>query len=542
MRAFLEKNSKIVLLILIICQCLFAFYWGTKKANFYWDEYFTFQNAHYLTNYAGGGQYISESDVIKHNEWMDSRVVRDKFVVGDEESILNEGLAYTIKTFFSYKPYMILLNIWETAFFNGRVSKWSGISINIILLALNQIVLYSLTKKVSNSKAMAMFVVALYGFSGMCVSMTIFVRHYMWVTLMMTLATLLITEIFTSEGIVKNVLYELLLGVVSYLAYLNCPLVILYVGFMVLFVSLMCGFLHKWGKIIYFSLPILGGGLLYVLLFTNYFDYVINPTEHITTTSLSSLSGLLASAEGFGISVAFERIVKSIKVIGQMGFGSTKFLGIIVLVSIILLIKNRSYINWKSFCNPTFFIIVLSLIGFYVFSIVYYFWAEERYISYIVPEILMIIGIVFYVAMKTMGESAVRSMVAGCVLLTVIFTFVYKPITMLFPEDKEVIEYVSSPENNSVMIYTVENNPDTYIAPIMFAPENAEVMYWDWKEYDPTLFREHMLVWVPIQYGVMYGDFSGETDYVSALFDGLGYTVTDTMTTYNYVIYVVDKI
>ena len=154
----------------------------------------------------------------------------------------------------------------------------------------------------------------------------------------------------------------------------------------------------------------------------------------------------------------------------------------------------------------------------------------------------MIIGIVFYVAMKTMGESAVRSVAAGCVLLTVIFTFVYKPITMLFPEDKEVIEYVSRPENNSVMIYTVENNPDTYIAPIMFAPENTEVLYWDWKEYDPTLFREHMLVWVPIQYGVMYGDFSGETDYVSALFDGLGYTVADTMTTYNYVIYVVDKI
>ena len=184
MKAIRKEQAAVIVVIAI--QLIFMVYWGTQKSGYYVDEFFTYDNAHYLSASTPKRIKLYDADFLTYDEWHEISELKSTLTVTREEALLHDPAGYNIKVWFTRYPYMVLFHYVQALFFEGELSKWSAIALNIVLFLLNQILLYRLAHGISGDRTAAVLAVALYGFTGMAASMTVYVRFYMLVTLWMT--------------------------------------------------------------------------------------------------------------------------------------------------------------------------------------------------------------------------------------------------------------------------------------------------------------------------------------------------------------------
>ena len=204
------KKEQIAIIIVIAVQFIFMLYWGIQKSGYYVDEFFTFDNAHYISASTPARIKLYDAEFLTYDKWHKISDLKSTLSVKREESLFSDSLGYNIKMWLTGQPYMVLLNYVQAIFFEGKLSKWSAVSMNILLFLLNQLLLYRLAVGIAKDKTAAALAVAIYGFSGMAASMTVYVRFYMLVTLWMTLYTYLHWIMWQEENIKKNLLWEFL--------------------------------------------------------------------------------------------------------------------------------------------------------------------------------------------------------------------------------------------------------------------------------------------------------------------------------------------
>lgn len=126
------KKEQMVFIIIIMIQLISMVYWGTQKNGYYVDEFFTFDKAHYLSQSTPKRVKLYDADFLTYDEWHDISELKSTLTVTRDESLLADPAGYNLKMLITKSPYMALLNYVQAVFFEGRLSKWSAISINIL--------------------------------------------------------------------------------------------------------------------------------------------------------------------------------------------------------------------------------------------------------------------------------------------------------------------------------------------------------------------------------------------------------------------------
>lgn len=167
-----EKRIWIAALILLLCtQIITIMYFGSKKAGFHEDEYYSF----YSTNRSAG---LFEPD----REWMDKDTIRNEFVVLQGERF-RYGLVATVQSWDVHPPFFYFLLHTVCSFFPGVFSKWLGISVNMIAFCLNFALLSWLTYMVTGrNRELTLLAAMVYGFNPIIISGVMFIRMYEWLT------------------------------------------------------------------------------------------------------------------------------------------------------------------------------------------------------------------------------------------------------------------------------------------------------------------------------------------------------------------------
>ncbi len=167
-----NKNIQhnLILLGVLILQILLMVYFGTQKAGFHQDEYYSF----FSTNRTLGFYYPDR-------EWQSAETIRNEFTVLKGEGY-NYGLVKQVQSWDVHPPlyYWILHTVCSV--FYGTFSKWIGIGINLVAFVVSFILLNMLTKSIGMNRELGMLTLVAYGFNPMTISCVMFIRMYMLLT------------------------------------------------------------------------------------------------------------------------------------------------------------------------------------------------------------------------------------------------------------------------------------------------------------------------------------------------------------------------
>ncbi len=169
------RKKGIILVIIIAVQVLFLGYAGAKKQEFHIDEIYS-----YTLSNSYHADKISHDDRL-WNTWISGNDLHDLLTVQKGERFAYSTV-YRNNTTDCHPPLYYWIMHTVCSLTPGRFSKWSGLSINIGLFALTGVFIFLISNEVIGSEKWKFLPVVLWGFSGLAVDTTTFIRMYMMLT------------------------------------------------------------------------------------------------------------------------------------------------------------------------------------------------------------------------------------------------------------------------------------------------------------------------------------------------------------------------
>ncbi len=529
------KKEQMVFIIIIMMQLISMVYWGTQKNGYYVDEFFTFDKAHYLSQSTPKRVKLYDADFLTYDEWHDISELKSTLTVTRDESLLADPAGYNLKMLITKSPYMALLNYVQAVFFEGRLSKWSAISINILFFLLNQIILYRLTLRISEDRSAAIMTVMLYGFSGMAASMTVYVRFYMLITFWMTLYTYLHVLMWQEDSIRKNLVMEFGAVAILYLAYKNSPLAVIQgVGVIGAFlVGLMMR--KRYRQAVVYGLPVVGGGVMYVLLKTDYIGYVLHPEKfadaditNIATESL--LENFLALTPGSAV----DRSIELARLICQYLFGHILVLGgYLLLASGLLILSLYTKRDKTKDADWKFFFLAVCPCAFYCVVSICLDLEVIRYNSSIFPELAVCVCVfVMYLAGKSDRRRLAAVLMGIIVLGQAAFTAYLPRVDYLYQDEKQAVEQIQSYQGIDSVVVDYHFDDKIMYECLAFAREDTRVMFISNENIDYGAWNNDILLWIRAGEG---------QEIIQKLAESGDYTVIEAGSTHESDVYFVSK-
>ena len=209
----MKRYFSLVLIILLLVGNVI--YWGYQKEGFHVDEMFSYEQ---IGNTEYPKPHYDRPDEPCMNTWHSREYYEDYLTVSD-------GEAFDIAAFYNsasmngaHPPlYLMLLGMTVSAVSPNRFTKWSGMTLNILLYVLSLLIIYDLAKRVLKKENLALLIVFLTGICVGIVSIAIFIRPYMLLTFF-TVAfadihiSMLVKQLRDSGG--KRILYYVVVGLI----------------------------------------------------------------------------------------------------------------------------------------------------------------------------------------------------------------------------------------------------------------------------------------------------------------------------------------
>ena len=459
----LMEKPVLVFCVIVFVQLLIIMFWGNKKSNFYWDEYYTYNNAHYISNGSMEMSYVFLSPTLKEGEWMNMSELKEYFIapLPSESQMYNDSIPRIMK-YVIYRMYYLLLALMETLLFPEMISKWSGILLNMALFIICQIFLYKLAKYVSGNTNIALLSVLFFGCCGEIISMAVFVRFYVMVFTFLLIATYLHALMWEGQKWYINIIYEVISALLVFIAFGNSELACIYGALLVGCFSLGLMIKKRWKQFCYYSLPIGGAGALYLLIKTDYIKAFFFPEKVVNSHAAAQDAEywLVDAYASISVKEIIRRTGITTSILGNYLLGHkiifwVVFAGLIVLIFLCI----RKYIDAKKKMNVNggsafvssdnenknlefYYIMLGTVVGYIIFSVLICLW-ENRYYSLMFPE-LVILGIGGIYLMTQYLEKEKMGRVILCVLtvMMLILTYSIPQIDNLYVEDKDITNQV----------------------------------------------------------------------------------------------------
>lgn len=448
-----EKQRYLFWGVITVIQILIITYWGTQKENLYWDEFYTLERAHYISDSTPGDHWIDDDPEYKIGEWLPVSMIQDTLVVTREESILNDSFFSSLRKMLKSYNYSVLLNLFSVLISPGKISIWPSIILNIILFVINQLVLFTLCMRGFTDSIQALFATAFYGFTSMCVSMATYVRFYMFATLLTTLFTYFVYLYYLTKDSErrKRIIYLTLAALTIYIGYGNAQYVIIYAGFLALVLSLFIFFIQGWKRFLYFAIPVFGGGLVYVGLKTPYLKLLYD-FEEAYAESEGALTATLDQIVEFDIRLLPGRIMEMGHNFGRYLFGSYfVMIGFLVLLIGMTLIYRLADNIEERKMDSFFRIIAFTLILYFAFFIALKLYEQIRYVSYVFPMLSVVLAAAVFNTFRDIKKNYILALV---LIISVILSVNFKAkVDFLYTGDRYNIDKARALDADSMIVY-----------------------------------------------------------------------------------------
>lgn len=273
-----KRRAAVVLAAIIALQCAVMAYWIGRKTNFHVDDLYSFQYAHCFTG-KDEFQYLGKGEEWDNGTRYQASELREQFGVTDETSVF-QNLPESLERIATGRGYNGILNAVEYLFGEGEFDPRPALYLNAVLSAITQLLLFLTMRRVGASQTASLLAVLMYGSSGIVISHVVFVRFYILVNMLAMLVLYLHAMMWSCDDVRINLPCELVSLVAVYVALQQSQLVAilclpLSVGFSV-------GLLvrKRFAQFLYYALPILTIGILYIALKTDYLDVIFNPEPY----------------------------------------------------------------------------------------------------------------------------------------------------------------------------------------------------------------------------------------------------------------------
>ncbi|MBD5469531.1 MAG: hypothetical protein HDR19_00005 [Lachnospiraceae bacterium] len=498
---------------LLIMQILYMLYWGNAKGGFYVDEFFSFDNAHYLSASTPKRIKLYDADFMEYGKWFQLSDLKETLAVTKEIALYQDSFGHNIKTLLK-SAYNWMLNYVEALFFPGEVNKWSGISINVVLFVLCQVFLYLLSSKVSENSLAALIACAMYGFSGLVVSMVVYVRFYVLANLWMLIFLYLHVLMWEEKNIRKNILYEMIAVFVLFLGYRMSPLAaIMGIGEILCF-SVALGIKKRWLQIGYYTVPILLGGIVYAALFTDYLKMFRDPSAAAQGGYGAAKTSLLVSLVRLTPSSFVTRAASLVEIINDYLFGHVYVLLLFAVLCIYSVIREFRKKQKRLFI----YVVVLGASLFYFIASVCFKLGTIRYNSFLYPLLAMMIAdMVSALLNKEKTGKAAAVLLALALIGELYYTVSIPRIQNLYPEEKAQVEIIR--QNNGIdnIVVDYHFNDRVIYECLAYGDEGTKVMFQHLDEADFTDKGSAILVWQP----------ANESDEILPYLEEAGYSYVE---------------
>ena len=505
MGKIIKLRYKIVFVLILVLQAMYMFYWGTQKSGYYVDEFFTYDNTHYISASTPERVKLYDADFMEYGKWFDVSELKSTLTVERDESLLQDSLQDNIKAFLKW-PYMAVLNYVEAVFFDGQMNWWSALSINMICFLINQIIMYLIVRKLEYDEKTAFIAMALYGFSGMAISMFIYVRMYMWLTLFTSIFTFLHVLMWKEQCWWKNVSYEILAMGLLLILYKNSPLPVLYgVALIACFTIGLC-VRKRWTQVGYYSVPIFVIGTAYAALKTDYIKIFSNPVQALTLKNTNiSTQILLTNMFSLNLREFISRLQDFVQMVYRFLFGhSFVFIFYVILLCLFVLFIFSGYKNKnikEEIHNKCikFEIIIWGAIFIYMMASIIFRLNVIRYNSFIYPEISIVVVMLFAYLNRYVHKDKVFVWACCIALAGEIFYTVSVPrIENLYREDREGVNTIQQYKGIDSVVIDYKWDDRVMYECLAYADEATKVMFVKYGDIEYSSLEDTLLVWQSI--------------------------------------------
>jgi hypothetical protein len=500
----MKKLRNIAVVIMICIQFIYMFYWGLQKGGYYVDEFFTYDNTHYISASTPDRVKLYDSGLIKYEKWTDLVELKSTLMVQKDESLYQDSLFYNIKMLSQWDLYTCILNYVEAFFFEGELNWWSAISINLICFIINQILIYLIVMKLTSKSNTALLAVALYGFSGMAVSMLVYVRFYTCAITLITLFTYLHVLMWNSENHVKNIILEVIALPILYLAYRMSPLCAVYCVAMIFCFSIGVLIIRKWKQVLYYIIPFIGGGYCYAFFMTNYIQIMLDPKQALEVGTLdSATTSLVQGAVSLNPSNFMERLVELLHIIIRYLFGHAVVVAVYIVVILAVAVvciynvlkQNKIANDVAENINKMVYLIGSTILIYAIASIIFNL-RSIRYNSFIFPEIaIIVVTVIMGLSREKKSTYIVIALLSIAVIGEIYFTCSIPRIENLYADEKDELQVLSEYKGIDSVVMDYKFDDKVMYECLAYADDGTRVMFTYYGNTDYSNLPDTFLFW-----------------------------------------------
>ena len=198
------------LIVAVFLGIITLVFFGNIKQGYFIDELFSYG----LANSASGSyvqDYFPDGDI--RGQVLTPELIADYLTVQPDERFAYVSV-YRNQIRDCHSPFYYMLLHTVCSFFPGRMSKWFGLGLNIVLMALVTVMIYIISMELCQSSRVATAVCLVYSLSQLAVSMTMLIRMYALQTLLIMVLAKLALDIYSQK--IKKVTYVMYLFTVLF--------------------------------------------------------------------------------------------------------------------------------------------------------------------------------------------------------------------------------------------------------------------------------------------------------------------------------------
>ncbi len=462
---FFRKNaSRFLLAALIVLPVLFAFLLSLTKQSCHIDELYSLDTAHSYIQH--DRYYLNNNEAWQTGSWMNNGQLKRLLSVGKEDSLLSLPFGKAAKKLLTGRNYFGMLNLVNSVFSPGKMSIFPGIGLNLIILLLIQIVLYLLFRKMKLSPEMTGLGLLMNGFCGMTLSMTVFVRFYLWVDLLVLLVLYLYLQIREEQHPIKWLAAMLAADVLLYLALKDSELVFIFWITLGLLFAVELLLERRIVKLLCHLGISVGAGGFYLLRNTWYFDVLMNPSRYLDTGGMED--EIARSFLNMSPSAFLHNLISAGGRLNWFLFGciplTAVFAGLIVFLFLYRRKQKKQGRLEKADPMPDRFLFGWTLFGvtvLYILGIAQTGLYAMRYMS--IPAVLCVI-LLWSLLDRLLAGTAIRKKMTVLLCAVTVFTLIYTAaaghISNLRPTNRELYRTLKEyRDRDSVVVSEGQNFP-----------------------------------------------------------------------------------
>ncbi len=455
-----RKQLLVILAVIIALQCGTMFYWASHKSSYYLDELLTFEYVQNINNHKDSIEYMDDSSLWKVEEWLSVKDLKTRYTMEEGESVFDLPFSQTIKKFFFDRNYMWTINALETLFGRGGPPKWICICFNIFVWILLQLLLFFfLTSCLALDQRVSLLAVAMWGFCPLALGLSVYCRFYSLTLLLFLVVIVLHKLMWDGTSHKKNILYEVAAILALYLAFKNSELIFVVGGSLVFFFTIGLILRKRYLQSLYYAVPFIGGGLLWVSMNSSLLKIVFHPLRY------ASGNGAAARLTDYLLNSSWRdkafSLIHSVKSFAEVVPGSIEVAFVSLLLALVLFFSVRK--KYTRSVDGFSLILASAAVVYWLFCVLCGL-DQTRYYSFLFLLVFILMWIVFDRMSHCYRFPEIAYKVAFClVLVGALMPFYRRNVSFVYEWQKPSIERVSeNADICSVVNYDPIHNFNVY--------------------------------------------------------------------------------